>query len=70
MNAATISALIIALGPAALDLIPKLAAIWTRKEPLTSEEVTMLCAPARRSYDDYLKEARERLAAMAPSHGT
>lgn len=69
MNAATISALIIALGPAALDLIPKLAAIWTR-QALTAEEVAALCAPAKRSYDDYILEARTRLAALAPAHGT
>lgn len=69
MTASAITALIIALGPAALDLIPKLAAIWSKGE-LTADEVQALCAPAKRSYDDYILEARTRMAALAPMHGT
>jgi hypothetical protein len=69
MNAATITGLIIALGPAALDLIPKLAAIWSRRE-LTADEVRDLCAPAKKSYDQYIVEARVRMAALTPLHGT
>jgi hypothetical protein len=67
MNAATIAQLIITLGPTALDLIPKLAAIWTKPE-LTVEEITALCAPAKKSHDQYLVEARTRLAALTPLH--
>lgn len=48
--------LIIALGPAALDLIPKLAAIWGKA--MTVEEVVALCGPAKKSYDDYIAEAK------------
>jgi hypothetical protein len=67
MNAATIAGLVIALGPAALDLIPALAAIWAKKE-LTAEEVATLCAPAKKSYDQYIVEARVRMAALSPAH--
>ena len=54
--------LITALGPTALDLIQKLAAIWS-KPLLTVDEVVALCAPAKKSYDDYIAEAK---AALAP----
>ena len=57
-----IAQLIIALGPAALDLIPKLTAIWS-KPSLTPEEVDALCAPAKKSYDDYIAAARTQLGA-------
>ncbi len=56
MSAAIIAQLIIALGPPALDLIPKLAKIW-HKEALTVEEIVELCLPAKKSYDDYMAEA-------------
>lgn len=65
MTAATIAQLVIALGPTALDLIPRLAAIWHR-DALTADEVTALCAPAKKSYDQYIVEARTRLAALSP----
>jgi hypothetical protein len=52
--------LIIALGPTALDLIQKLAAIWS-KPSLTVDEVVALCAPAKKSYDDYIAEAKAAL---------
>lgn len=67
MTAAQITGLVIALGPAALDLIPKLAAVW-EKEKLTADEVAALCAPAKKSVDQYIVEARSRLAAYAPTH--
>lgn len=65
MNAATIAQLIITLGPTALELIPKLRAVWDRPE-LTAAEVIALCAPAKKSHDQYLIEARSRLAALTP----
>ena len=55
--------LIIALGPTALELIQKLAAIWS-KPSLTVDEVVALCAPAKKSYDEYIAEAK---AALIPS---
>lgn len=55
--------LIMALGPVALDLAPRLAAIFTRPS-LTPEEVLALCAPARKSYDDYIREARAAQVAL------
>ncbi len=67
MSAALITQLIIALGPTALELIPKLAEIW-QKPSLTAEEVTALCAPAKKSFDDYMADARARLAALSPLH--
>jgi len=54
--------LIIALGPTALELIQKLAAIWS-KPSLTVDEVVALCAPAKKSYDEYIAEAK---AALVP----
>lgn len=61
MSANVIAQLIIALGPVALELAPKLAAIWNKD--LTPEEVTDLCAPAKKSYEDYISEAKARRAA-------
>ena len=52
--------LITALGPTALDLVQKLAAIWS-KPSLTVDEVVALCAPAKKSYDDYIAEAKKSL---------
>ena len=65
MTAQLIAQLIIMLGPVALELIPKLTALW-QKPVLTPEEVLELCAPAKRSYDDYLAEARQRLTPPTP----
>lgn len=53
MNAALITQLIIAIGPAALELIPKLTELWTKPE-LSLDEVKTLCAPARKSYEEYV----------------
>jgi len=57
MSAAMIAQLIIALGPTALDLIPKLTAVWD-KPKLTTEEVIGMCAPAAKSYADYIAAAQ------------
>jgi len=69
MNAAVIAQLVIALGPTALELIPKLAAIWD-KPNLEFTEIVELCAPAKKSYDQYLVEARSRLALLTPLNAT
>ena len=60
MTPQMIVSLIIALGPTALDLIQKLAAIWS-KPSLTVDEVVALCAPAKKSYDEYIAEAKAAL---------
>lgn len=60
MGASLIAQLIIALGPVALELIPKLAGIWT-KPALTEQEVIDLCAPIKKSYDQYIAEAKAKL---------
>lgn len=65
MPAPILAQLIIALGPTALELIPKLAAIW-HKPDLSLDEVVALCLPAKKSYDEYLAEARARLALLTP----
>lgn len=65
MTASLIVQLIIAIGPAALELIPKLVRIWS-KPTLTVEEVVALCAPAKKSYDDYLAEAQASHAPPVP----
>lgn len=57
MNASIIAQLVIALGPVALELIPKLAAIWNTPA-LTPDEITALCAPAKKSYDEYIANAK------------
>lgn len=66
MTAALIAQLIVALGPTALSLIPKLVAVWD-KPALTLDEVMALCAPAAKSYDDYIAEARAAAAAVKPA---
>lgn len=65
MTAAMIAQLVISLGPVALDLIPKLTELWSKGE-LTLDEVQTLCSTSRKSYDDYIAEAR-RLIAGAPN---
>lgn len=59
MSAAIVAQLIIALGPTALELIPKLAAIWNAPA-LTVDQITELCAPAKKSYDDYMAAAQAK----------
>lgn len=56
MSGALIAQLLIALGPIALELIPKLAALWG-KEVLTEAEITELCLPAHKSWVQYRIEA-------------
>ena len=63
MPASVIAQLIIAIGPTALELIPKLAALWS-KPSLTPEEVVELCAPAKKSYDAYISEAKAKIQAI------
>ncbi len=60
MTAATIAQLIIALGPVALQLIPDLAAIWS-KPALTVDEVVAFCGKAKKTYDEYIAEAKSNL---------
>lgn len=69
MTAPIIAQLVIALGPTALELIPKLAAIWGKPD-LSLDDVIALCQPAKKSYDDYLIEAKARLAMLTPLHAT
>lgn len=57
MSAALIANLIIALGPTALDLIPKLAAVWD-SQGLTVAQVNDLCSVAKTSYDTYRNAAK------------
>jgi hypothetical protein len=61
MTASIIAQLIIALGPVALELIPKLQSVWT-KPTLTPEEIEALIAPAKKSYEQYRAEAAARHA--------
>jgi hypothetical protein len=57
MSASLIAQLIIALGPAALQLIQELAALWSAPS-LTPEQVQAICSKAQKSYDDYIAAAR------------
>ncbi len=57
MSAALIAQLIIALGPPAFQLIQDLMAVWN-KPTLTVDEVTTITNKAKKSYDDYIAEAR------------
>jgi hypothetical protein len=56
MTGAMIAQLIIALGPVALELIPKLIAIWSTQ--LTVDQVNSLCAVTKKSYDEYIAAAK------------
>ena len=60
MTPAIIAQLILTLGPTALELIPKLAAVW-HKESLTLEEVNNLCAVSQTPYEKYMADARAAL---------
>lgn len=64
MTGAVIAQLIIALGPAALKLIPELAKVWTTT--LTLDQVNTYCDLAQKSYDDYIKEAQDKLNPPVP----
>jgi hypothetical protein len=56
MNGQTIANLLIAIGPAALRLIPELTKIWSKD--LTYEEVLSYCNLAEKSYDQYIAEGK------------
>lgn len=51
-----IAQLIIALGPVALKLIPELTSIWSTT--LTAEQVNAFCDRSKKSYDEYIAEAK------------
>ena len=57
MTAAMIAQLVIALGPVALDLIQDLVSVWN-KPSLTPEEVLAIVSKTKKSYDDYITEAK------------
>lgn len=59
MTGQQIAQLIIALGPAALRLIPSLVTIWNRE--LSVEEVIQYVSLAEKSYDTYIAEAKAKL---------
>lgn len=59
-----IAQLIIALGPAALELIPKIASIWTKT--LTVDEVNATCSVYKKTYDDYIAAAKAAQTPPAP----
>jgi hypothetical protein len=65
MTAALIAQLVAQLGPIAFDFILKLAQIW-EKPTLTPDEVAQLCAPAAKSYADYIAQAKS-LKSVSPS---
>jgi hypothetical protein len=54
MSPAQILQLVIALGPAAFDLIEQLIAVWSKPE-LTLDEVKAILEKTKRSYEDYMK---------------
>lgn len=54
MPANVIAQLIIALGPVALELIPKLAAVWSKPE-LTADEVLKICEVSEKTYEEYVR---------------
>lgn len=64
MTGAMIAQLIIALGPVALSLIPKLVAIWST--PLTLDQVNVFCDIAQKDYDTYIAEAKAKLDLAKP----
>lgn len=57
MSAAIIAQLIIALGPAAFNLIEQLVSLWS-KPSLTVDEVLALTKVARTDYDAYIAAAQ------------
>lgn len=60
MTAQLIAQMVVALGPAALEFVQRLASVWS-KDALTAEEVASICSSARKSYEDYIAEARSML---------
>ena len=59
MTGSIIAQLIIAYGPKAFELIKDLRQIWTKE--LTLEEVNAFCDRHKKSYDEYIAEAKLNL---------
>jgi hypothetical protein len=57
MTAATIAGLLIQFGPAGIQLIESLIAVWA-KPTLTLDEVNTILKVAQTSYDQYIAAAR------------
>lgn len=60
MTGAMIAQLLIVLGPTALKLIEDLVNVWST--PMTPEQVVEFCRAHRKSYDEYIAEARAAAA--------
>ena len=58
MTPAIIAQLVLSLGPAALEFIPKLAALWGKQE-LTLDEINQLCAVSQTPYEKYREDAKK-----------
>lgn len=56
MSAVMIAQLMMQFGPPALKMIEDLIALWS-KPALTNDEVLAFTGKAKKSYDDYIKEA-------------
>jgi len=56
MTGAEIAALLVKFGPPAFKMIEQLVSIWTSQ--LDPEEVVAFCNEHKKSYDDYIAEAR------------
>ena len=63
MTPALIAQLILTLGPTALELIPRLARVWSKPE-LSEAEVLELIEPSRKNYESYRAEALARYEAI------
>lgn len=63
MSPQLIAQLVVALGPAAFDLIKQLIAVWSTPA-LTTDQVMTICATSQKSYNDYIAEAKKTVAAQ------
>lgn len=61
MTGQIIAELLIRLGPVAFDLAQKLVTIWSKE--LTAQEVAELCSTSKKSYEDYIAEAKQNTPA-------
>jgi len=59
MTPLMIAQLVIQLGPPALQLIQDLIAVWNKPE-LSVDEVKAIVDRSKKSYDDYINEARPK----------
>lgn len=57
MPAPVLAQLLITFGPKAIDLIKQLAAVWS-KPSLSVEEVIKYCDLAKKTYDEYIADAK------------